>query len=137
MTLASALTTTIFAIGLCCSPSSRDPGFHRIQSTPLFYARSTKSSTNAVNGTTTTLVPAPLTNAGNMNNTLLPPPVGNITINDSRPLILMIFSIASPCSFVFHAAFEPINFCNPFWISSAVAPSIISLPCPSFHAFFS
>ncbi|CAG8187824.1 unnamed protein product [Penicillium nalgiovense] len=99
----SGVTSTIFASSAGCRLSH---SMHRIFNR---WHRRCISLRNAINGTTTTVVP-PATHAGNMNNTLLPPPVGITVIIGLCPC--WIASIAGPWTPRNRTSSSPIIFCN-------------------------
>jgi hypothetical protein len=58
---------------------------HAMHDTPTYWHHRAMSWRNDINGTTTMVVPPGTAHAGNMNNMLLPPPVGMIATTGLRP----------------------------------------------------
>ncbi|KAF4311380.1 hypothetical protein GTA08_BOTSDO13140 [Botryosphaeria dothidea] len=90
-TAASGVTNTIDSASGYCLPS------HTAHLTPTSLHRRVISSRNDFNGTTTTtVVPSGSAHAGNINNTLLPAPVGITATTGLCPAL--ITSIAGFCT---------------------------------------
>ena len=102
---ASGVTKTIDLSSIDLFPS------HSPTDTPALSLRPLMSWRNVTNGTTTTVTPPTPTDAGNMNNMLLPPPVGITTTILPSPLWMA--DNASPCALRNHTSSPIIHFISP------------------------